>query len=138
MLYFWKKSELINTFSQALSAATKNLGVLQHKLSDGLKSFGQMARRQGGLSRKSQQIMMDIGESNLKETQKVSKSMESLAKSSRRWQIFNRALVGVSVGIELVSIGFQIYSLVALGKQEEEFENHMAEIKVSFSFYNRW
>lgn len=81
--------------------------------------------------------MMDIGESNLKETQKVSKSMESLAKSSRRWQIFNRALVGVSVGIELVSIGFQIYSLVALGKQEEEFENHMAEIKVSFSFYNR-
>ena len=138
MLYFWKKSELINTFSQALSAATKNLGVLQHKLSDGLKSFGQMARRQGGLSRKSQQIMMDIGESNLKETQKVSKSIESLAKSSRRWQIFNRALVGVSVGIELVSIGFQIYSLVALGKQEEEFENHMAEIKVSFSFYNRW
>ena len=138
MLYFWKKSELINTFSQALSAATKNLGVLQHKLSDGLKSFGQMARRQGGLSRKSQQIMMDIGESNLKETQKVSKSMESLAKSSRRWQIFNRALVGVYVGIVLVSIGFQIYSLVALGKQEEEFENHMAEIKVSFSFYNRW
>ena len=120
-----------------MSAATKNLGVLQHKLSDGLKSFGQMARRQGGLSRKSQQIMMDIGESNLKETQKVSKSMESLAKSSRRWQIFNRALVGVSVGIELVSIGFQIYSLVALGKQEEEFENHMAEINVYFSFYNR-